>query len=149
MVTSLLLWGTDFVVARVKRPPVPLERMRGVDALLIGCFQALAIAPGLSRSGSTIAAGVFLGFDKSSAARFSFLLSVPAIFGAFLANVGEISTGFAGASGSAYAVGAVAAGVTGFLAIYLFMRWLKEHRLRGFGIYTAALGILTIVLSLA
>jgi undecaprenyl-diphosphatase len=147
LVTSLLLWGADIVVARVKRPPVPLDRMRAGDALLIGCFQALAIAPGLSRSGSTIAAGVFLGFDRQTAARFSFLLSIPAIFGAFLANVGDISSGFAGASGTAYVVGAVAAAITGFLAVYFLMRWIKEHRLRGFGIYTAALGILTILLS--
>jgi undecaprenyl-diphosphatase len=149
LVTSLLLWGSDLVMARVKRVPLPLDRMRAGDALLIGCFQALAIAPGLSRSGSTIAAGVFLGFDRPTAARFSFLLSIPAIFGAFLANVGDISGGFAGASGTAYVVGAIAAALTGFLAVYFLMRWIKEHRLRGFAIYTAALGILTIILSVA
>jgi undecaprenyl-diphosphatase len=147
LVTSLLLWGSDIVLARVKREPVPLDRMRGVDALLIGCFQALAIAPGLSRSGSTIAAGTFLGFDRPTAARFSFLLSIPAILGAFVANVGDIKSGFAGASASAYAVGAIAAAITGFLAVVLLMRWVKDHRLRAFGIYTAALGIVTIVLS--
>ncbi len=147
MVTSLLLWGSDFVMERVKREPVQLDRMRAGDAIIIGCFQALAIAPGLSRSGSTIAAGVFLGFDRPTAARFSFLLSIPAILGATLANVGDISGGFAGASGTAYAVGALVAAISGFLAVFFLMRWIKEHRLRGFGIYTAALGILTILLS--
>ncbi len=133
----------------MKRQPVPLDRMRAGDAILIGCFQALAIAPGLSRSGSTMAAGMFLGFDRPTAARFSFLLSIPTIFGAFLANVGDISGGFAGASRTAYVVGVIAAAITGFLAIYFLMRWIKEHRLRAFGIYAAALGILTIVLSMA
>jgi undecaprenyl-diphosphatase len=148
LVTSLLLWGADLVIARVRRDTVPLERMHALDALIVGCFQAVAIAPGISRSGSTIAAGIFLGFDRPTAARFSFLLSIPAIFGAFLAKLHDVSGGFAGASGSAYAVGALAATATGFLAVYGLMRWVKNHRLRGFGIYTAILGVITIILSL-
>lgn len=147
LVTSLLLWGADLALGRVTQRPARLEKMRPADALLIGCFQALAIAPGLSRSGATIAAGVFLGFDRPSAARFSFLLSIPAIFGAFLANLGGISGGFGGTSGSAYAVGTIFAAVTGFLAVFFLMRYVKEHRLRAFGIYTALLGVLVIVLS--
>ena len=73
--------------------------MRAADALIVGCYQALAIAPGLSRSGSTIAGGVFLGFDRQTAARFSFLLSIPVILGAFLLKVGDIGGAFAGGGG--------------------------------------------------
>jgi len=147
LVTSLLLWGADLALGRVRREPARLDKMRAADALIVGCFQALAIAPGLSRSGSTMAAGVFLGFDRPTAARFSFLLSIPVIFGAFIFKVNEIGEAVAGTSGWAYAVGALAAAISGFVAVSFLMRYVREHRLRGFGIYTALLGIFVIVLS--
>ena len=86
-------------------------------------------------------AGVYLGFDRQSAARFSFLLSIPAILGAFLFKLKDISGGFAGTSGGAYAAGAVAAAISGFVAVFFVMRYVKEHRLRVFAVYTAALGM--------
>lgn len=149
LVTSALLFGSDFALSRVNRQPLQLGKMRAADALIIGCYQALAIAPGVSRSGSTMAAGILLGFDRPSAARFSFLLSIPAILGAFLASLGGVGGGFGGASAWAYLVGALAAAVTGFLAIYVLMRYVKQHRLRLFAIYTALLGVFVIVLSVA
>jgi undecaprenyl-diphosphatase len=149
VVTSLLLSGADFALGRVTQEPVQLDKMRPTDALIVGCFQALAIAPGLSRSGSTIAAGVFLGFDRPSAARFSFLLSIPAILGAFLFKLKDIGGAMAGTSGAAYAVGAIAAAISGFAAVYFLMRYVKQHRLRVFAVYTFLLGVLVIVLSLA
>lgn len=147
VVTSILLFGSDLALGRASREPLQLGKMRAADALIVGCFQALAIAPGLSRSGSTIAAGVFLGFDRPSAARFSFLLSIPAILGAFVASLSGVGGGFAGASAWAYVIGALAAAVTGFLAIFFLMRYVKQHRLRLFAIYAAVLGIFVIVLS--
>jgi undecaprenyl-diphosphatase len=118
-----------------------------VDALVVGCFQALAIAPGLSRSGATIASGVFLGFDRQTAARFSFLLSIPAILGAFIFKVKDIGGGFTGGSGLAYGLGAVAAAISGFLAVFYFMRYVRKHRLRPFAVYTLLLGAFVIILS--
>jgi undecaprenyl-diphosphatase len=149
LVTSALLWGADLALGRVSRRPARLESLKGPDALIVGCFQALAIAPGLSRSGSTIAAGVFLGFDRATAAHFSFLLSIPAILGAFLFSLKDIGGAFAGGSALAYLMGAVAAAVSGFLAIFFLMRYLKTHRLRAFAIYTLAVGLFVVVLSLA
>jgi undecaprenyl-diphosphatase len=149
VVTSALLLASDFALGRVRRESAKLDKMKPVDALIVGCFQALAIAPGLSRSGSTIAAGVFLGFDRPSAARFSFLLSIPAIFGAFIGSLSGVGGGFVGASAWSYIVGALAAALTGFLAVYLLMRYLKKHRMLPFAIYTALLGVLVIVLSAA
>jgi undecaprenyl-diphosphatase len=152
LVTSALLWGADLVTARaarIGREPAPAGKMAPLDALLVGCYQALAIAPGISRSGSTIAAGVFLGFDRQTAARFAFLLSIPAILGAFLFSLGDIATGMAGTGGIAYVIGFVAAGISGFLAVRFMMRYLKEHRLRPFAIYTLALGLFVIVVSVA
>ncbi len=148
IVTSLLLAGADLAMGRVARQSVGLDAMRVQDAVIIGCFEALAIAPGISRSGATIAAGVFLGFDRPSAARFSFLLSIPAILGAFVFKIKDVAGGFAGASGGAYAIGAIAAAISGFLAIYLLMRYVKQHRLRLFAVYTAIVGLLVVVLSL-
>jgi len=152
LVTSALLWGADLVTARaarIGRDPASAGKMAPLDALLVGCYQALAIAPGISRSGSTIAAGVFLGFDRQTAARFAFLLSIPAILGAFLFSLGDIATGMAGTGGLAYVLGFVAAGISGFLAVRFMMRYLKEHRLRPFAIYTLALGLFVIVVSVA
>lgn len=148
IVTSLLLVGSDFALGRVRRPPAQLDKMRAADAFIVGCFQALAIAPGLSRSGSTLAAGTFLGFDRPSAARFSFLLSIPVILGAFLYQLKDIGGAFAGGNGWAYAVGALAAAISGFLAVHLLMRFVQKHRLTAFSIYTAVLGLIVVVLSL-
>lgn len=148
ILTSALLWGADFALARVGRRAVGVEGLRAPDALVVGCFQALAIAPGLSRSGSTIAAGVFLGFDRATAAHFSFLLSIPAILGAFVVSLKDIGGAMAGGSGGAYLVGALAAAVSGFLAIFFLMRYLKRHRLRLFAVYTLLLGLFVVVLSL-
>jgi undecaprenyl-diphosphatase len=147
LLTSFLLWGADLALDRVNRQPAQLEKMRGMDALVVGFFQALAIAPGLSRSGATIAGGVFLGFDRPSAARFSFLLSIPAILGAFVFKLRDISGAFTGATSTAYGLGAVAAAISGFVAVWFVMRYLKEHRLRVFAIYTLVLGVFVIVLS--
>jgi undecaprenyl-diphosphatase len=108
----------------------------------------LAIAPGLSRSGATIAGGVFLGFDRAAAARISFLLSIPAILGAFLFQLKDASGAFAGASEGAYLAGALAAAVSGFIAIFLLMRYLKRHRLRVFAVYTLIAGVIVVILSL-
>jgi undecaprenyl-diphosphatase len=149
VVTSLLLWGADLALGRVNRRPARLDQMRAVDALVVGCFQALAIAPGLSRSGATIASGVFLGFDRQTAARFSFLLSIPAILGAVIFKLKDIGGAFAGADGLAYGLGALAAAVSGFVGVFFVMRYIKEHRLRLFAIYTLLLGAFVIVLSLA
>jgi undecaprenyl-diphosphatase len=147
VVTSLLLFGSDLALDRARTRPVQLGKMKATDALIIGCFQALAIAPGLSRSGSTVSAGLFLGFDRPSAARFSFLLSIPAVLGAFAASLGGLGDGLGGTSLWAYLVGAVGAAVSGFAAIFLLMRFVKNHRFRLFAVYTALLGVFVIIVS--
>lgn len=148
ILTSVLLFGADLALARRTKSPTPLGKMRPVDALIVGCFQALAIAPGLSRSGATIAGGVFLGFDRHTAARFSFLLSIPVILGAFVTELKDIGSKFVTASGWAYGLGAFAAALSGVVAIHFLLRYLRERSLRIFGIYTAVLGLLVAVLSL-
>jgi undecaprenyl-diphosphatase len=152
VVTSAILWGADFATtaaARHKRPGASLRQMAPLDAVIVGLYQALAIAPGVSRSGATITAGIFLGFDRETAARFAFLLSIPAILGAFLFKLKDLGGGSGGPGGAALLIGFLAAAVSGFLAVRFMMRFLKKHRLRPFAIYTLVLGVFVIVLSLA
>jgi len=151
LVTTALLLASDLAMARaerLRREWVPLAQMKWSDAVIVGLYQALAIAPGISRSGSTISAGIFLGFDRETAARFAFLLSIPAILGAFLFKLPDLGAE-SGPGGAALLVGFLAAAVSGFLSVRFMMRFLKKHRMWGFAIYTLVLGVFVLVLSLA
>lgn len=108
------------------------------DALLIGLAQTLALIPGVSRSGSTICMALLLGFTRSDAARFSFLLSIPAVAGAGILESRAVFHTF---SASSIAVGVGVAGITGYAAIAWLMRWLGTHQLIGFAIYRIACGV--------
>ena len=122
--------------------------MNGRDGLYIGIAQALALVPGVSRSGATISAGLFRGFDRVAAARYSFLLSVPAVVlsGLFeLRKVGEDG----GRSAGATVVATLVAFVSGYAAIAWLLRYLGTHSLRIFVVYRIALGVLVLVLTAA
>jgi undecaprenyl-diphosphatase len=127
----------------------PLKSLRIRDAILIGLAQAVALLPGISRSGATISAGLFRGLDRVDAVRFSFLMSVPIIFGAGLVAL----TDLAGQPGAAQAVpslviGLLAAGVVGFIAIRWLVRHLARGSLRGFAVYCALAGAAGLLVSL-
>jgi len=109
--------------------------------LLVGLAQALAIVPGISRSGSTIAMGMFLGFSGKEAARFSFLLSIPAIAGALLLESGVFSRGGIPAI---YLAGALAAALTGWASVAFLMKLLDRENLLPFAVYCLALGSLSL-----
>ena len=123
-----------------------ITSMNGRDGVFIGLAQALALIPGVSRSGATISAGLFRNFDRAAAARYSFLLSVPAVVlsGLFeLKDVGgEGSVGFAPTL-----IATVAAFVTGYIAIAWLLRYLAHHSLGIFVAYRIPLGILVIALA--
>lgn len=123
-----------------------LGEMNGRDGLFIGVAQSLALVPGVSRSGATISAGLFRGFDRVAAARYSFLLSVPAVVlsGLFeLRKVGENGSPSAGAT----AIATLIAFVTGYMAIAWLLRYLSTHTLEIFVIYRIALGALVLILT--
>ena len=128
----------------------PLAAITLADAMLVGLAQTLALVPGVSRSGSTICMALLLGFSRSDAARFSFLLSIPAIAGA---GIFEMRTALAQWPGTqaipALAVGAGTAFITGYLSIAWLIKWLGQHDLIGFAIYRiiAGLALLGAVLS--
>lgn len=119
------------------------EELDSFDAIFIGIAQAVAIVPGISRSGSTIWAGSRMNLSKTRAAEFSFLLSIPAILGAnfleFFKHGGD--GGFSLPLGIA---GFVAAFLSGMLAIKILMALLVERRLRGFSYYLIVIGVITI-----
>lgn len=121
-----------------------LDRLTVADALWVGCGQALAVVPGLSRSGTTIAAGMLRRVDRESAARFAFLLSIPAILGAVVLEVPALLSGTEYTIGI-LAIGAGAAAVSGYFAISTFLRFLRSGSLLGFSIYTWAVGLLVLI----
>ena len=110
-------------------------------ALLVGVAQGIAVMPGVSRAGATMAAGLGLGLDREQAARFSFLLSFPIILLAGAKQALELTGGAEPMPGLlAVAVGCVAAAVTGYLSIAYLMSYLRHHTFQVFAIYTAVLG---------
>jgi undecaprenyl-diphosphatase len=108
------------------------------DALFIGLMQGLAILPGISRSGATISAALYLGVERSTAGRFSFLLSLPAIVGALLLEIrnGAVSS----ASAPVLLLGGAVAAATGWLALIALLRIVKSGHLHRFAPYCGALG---------
>ena len=145
--TALVVFSFVMLAAEhAARQQRPIETITRRDALLVGLAQALALIPGVSRSGSTISAGLFLGFDRAAAARFSFLLSIPAVVlsGLFeLKDVGE--GGGAGAGATVLATGL--AFVVGYASIALLLRFLVDHTIGVFVGYRIAVGALVLVLA--
>jgi undecaprenyl-diphosphatase len=111
------------------------------DAILIGLAQTLALIPGVSRSGSTICMALLLGFTRSDAARFSFLLSIPAVAGAGILEARTAFTELGSSALPALAVGTGVAAVVGYASIAWFLRWLGSHQLIGFAVYRIAAGL--------
>jgi undecaprenyl-diphosphatase len=145
--TTLIVLGLLLLIAdRTARHERPIEAITRRDAIVIGIAQACALVPGVSRSGATLTAGLFLGFDRASAARYSFLLSVPAVVlsGLFeLRNIGE--SGGAGAVPTAIAT--LLAFVVGYASIAFLLRWLTTHSTAVFVAYRVALGALVLALT--
>lgn len=147
LVTALLLWLSEQLVLRSGGGRA-LTQMQWLDAAAIGVAQALALLPGVSRSGSTIAAGLARGIQRDQAARFSFLLGTPAILGAGLLQLvkvlGEDASALTQHAGPIL-VGFVVAAVTGVVAIRVLLNYLRNHTLYVFSGYCLAVGVATIV----
>ena len=116
------------------------------DALLIGLAQVIALIPGISRSGVTMAAGLLRGLPREDAVRFSFLLSTPVVAGAGLLSVLQlVQDGTNGISMGAIAIGFSASFVFGIGTIHFFLRLIRQHSFIGYGIYTAIAAIAVII----
>jgi undecaprenyl-diphosphatase len=118
------------------------------DALLMGACQAAALAPGVSRSGSTMIAGRWLGFDRDSTARLSFLMALPVIGGAVLFEGAEVVSqgGLPPGSAPAFFWGVVTSGVTGAIAVWLVLRLVRTRSLAPFVIYRVVVGVAVLAL---
>jgi undecaprenyl-diphosphatase len=136
LVSGALAWFVHWRSAPGKRA----EAMTVGNAVLTGLAQACALVPGLSRSGSTIALGVACGLDRREAARFAFLLAFPAILGATALDAKEL-IGLRSTEALSYAVGLVAAVLSGYLAINVVLALLQRHVYYVFAIYCAVLGV--------
>lgn len=139
--TAVLLFLSD----RCGRGTKTGEDMTVKDAVVVGLFQCVALFPGVSRSGSTTAAGLFCGLDKNTAVTFAFILGIPAILGGSVLELGGAINSDMDIDWLMLAVGFVIAAVVGFLAIKLVAWLLKKDRFKIFGIYTAVLGALCVV----
>jgi undecaprenyl-diphosphatase len=130
LITGTLLWAAE----RLRRRQSSNKQMTFVDALVAGTVQGCAIIPGISRSGSTIAALLMRGIDGETAARFSFLLALPAVFGAAILSMKDIGQ-VNDSTLLPYIAGTLAALVTGLFCIHLLMGVVRRRRLHWFALY--------------
>ena len=138
---ALLLWLAEKVARHVRG----ISQVTWVDALVIGLAQGCALIPGSSRSGTTITAGLFLGLTRESAARFSFLLSIPAVVASGLFELTKIHGGFDLGLGNLL-ISTVVSGVVGYAAIAWLLRYLMRNTAMVFVWYRLALGLLLFTL---
>lgn len=139
LITGCLL----YVSQRMNNGRINVANMGIKEALLMGCGQALAVLPGLSRSGTTIAAGLFAGLDKEFAAKFSFILSIPAILGAAVFQLKDL--GSANVEVGACIAGFIVAVISGYLAISFLLKIIREQSLDIFAYYCWIVGIVVLV----
>jgi undecaprenyl-diphosphatase len=137
LVTALLLWLAD-------RPKNTSKPVTFKNALIIGIAQAIAMLPGISRSGATISSSVLLGNDKSKAARFSFLMVIPLIFGKIAKDIlgGELTT--EATNFTTLGIGFIAAFSSGLIACTWMIKLVKKSKLSYFSVYCVVLGLLAI-----
>jgi len=148
--TTLIVLGILLLVAeKVSRRDRDIATLTRRDAIIVGFAQALALIPGVSRSGATITAGLFLGFDRVAAARFSFLLSVPAVVLSGVFELRHVIDGSAeGAAGiGPTAVATLLAFISGYASIAFLLRFLTTHTTGVFVAYRVALGVLVLALA--
>ncbi len=138
-----------YVAERAARHVREMWQMRWLDALLIGIAQAFALFPGISRSGVTIAGGLFLGLKRDSAARFAFLMGIPVIAGAVIWKVRELDINtLASGDGLALVAGFTAAAIAGVLTIRFLLGYLQNHNTDVFVAYRIGFAVLVAVLLL-
>ena len=138
IVLAVLLW----IAEKVARHARVMEQISPGDAVIIGSAQALALVPGSSRSGTTITAGLFLGLSRESAARFSFLLSVPAVFASGVYELMKIQGDVTQFGYGNIVIATVVAGASGYAAISWLLKYLSRNSTMVFVWYRLALGLI-------
>ena len=146
MITGIALYCMELFPAGSRS----LEEITVKDALFMGVAQGFGTLPGISRSGSTIVGGSFGGLSRDALARFSFLMSIPAILGALVLDIKDvdfaaISAGSAGVSWPCIIIGTIVAGVSGYFAVKWLLKLITKRSMRPFAYYTFVLGVLVTV----
>ena len=145
LVTGCILFASD----RLAKGRKGAHNATVVDALLVGVGQALAVTPGISRSGTTISAGMVRGFERTFAVRFSFIMSLPAVLGATILEVADaVQEGVDFTMLPKYLVGMVIAAVSGYFAIKLVNLLTDKGKFGKFSYYCWAVGVITIIATL-
>ncbi len=144
LVTALLLWVAERLSKQMKK----MEDLSTLDAFIIGCFQVLAIFPGLSRSGSTIAGGILRKLKREEAAKFSFLMSIPVMLGAGVMSINDLLevpnlTEFL----PVVLVGFITSGVVGFISIHWLLKFLNKNKLWIFSVYCVVISLVTLAVT--
>jgi undecaprenyl-diphosphatase len=149
--TTLIVFGIILgLIDWASRKTRAVESVGRNDAIAVGLAQALALIPGVSRSGATISAGLLMGLNREAAARFSFLLSIPAIVLSGLYGLyGELGSSGGGVGLGSIIIATIAAFVVGYAAIAFLLKWLARHSLWVFVWYRIALGIVVLALASA
>ena len=143
IVTGFLLFASD----RVKKGRKTEKSATLVDVLLVGAAQAIATCPGISRSGTTITAGCFVGFDRKFAVRYSFLLSIPAILGANVLSIKDALDTVVWTEVPVYLVGVAVAAAVGYACIRLLKMIADKGKFGFFAYYCWVVGIITLILT--
>ena len=142
--TTMVVFGVLLGLAEYYgRQKIELRQMKVSDGVILGFAQACALIPGVSRSGGTITAGLFLGLQRTAAVRYSFLLAIPAVVAAGLFTIPDIAKG--GITPVQMIVATVIAFVVGFGVIAWLLRWVAKHTVYAFVWYRLALGVLLFV----
>lgn len=150
MTTALLLLGTSVMLILAEifgKQRSTLKEMGWLDAIIVGVFQAISIFPGISRSGSTITGGLLRKLDRSSAARFSFLMSIPIMAAAGVLAISDlVAVPHLASFLPMVAAGFISAAIVGFLSIKWLLRFLRNHSLFGFAIYCVCIWLVTFMI---
>ncbi len=146
---ALIVYGVLFIVIekinKSRKPKVTgIPELSYKTALLIGCFQALSLIPGTSRSGSTILGAMILGVSRVAGAEFSFFLAVPVMFGASLIKLLKFGFTFTGMELAVLAVGTLTSFIVSVIAIKFLISYVRRHDFSLFGYYRIALGVIVI-----
>lgn len=145
IILALILWIAERVGTRKK----VMSDATWLDALIIGFAQSLALIPGSSRSGTTITAGLFLGITREDAARFSFLLSIPAVFASGMLELYQMRHFMHDIGGINVAVATLVSGIVGYASIAFLLRYLRTHTTYLFIFYRLILGAVLLTVSLS
>ncbi len=147
-VVLLLAAGLIFIVEWIGKRNRSADSLNWIDALVVGCSQALALIPGVSRSAATISSGLALGLDRRTAARFSFLMSIPVLLGASLIAAKDLIeipnfTSYL----PALALGVVISAIVGLASIHWLLNWLAKRSMQVFAWYRIAFGVLCLAVA--